>query len=1134
MSVRFILGRSGTGKTSYCKKAIVQALLDKEDSHQLILLVPEQATYQGERAILSDNRIKGYHRLNILSFDRLQFMLLGKNAAKATLSRIGRQMIVQRLLQENKDRLQVFGSAAGRIGTSAAIAQTIVELHRYGRGTQDIDGFIDTLEKYDSDSVTALKFKDIALIYKEYLKTVRGKFIDPDMQLNLARDAVAVSPLIKGARLWVDGFAGFTASETSLLAELLQNISQSHIALCLDASRIDLKNPHYDPSGLFSPTEKTYCDLIEVIRKCKIKLDVPVILEEVKRFENRSPLEHIEKEIINFKPKKISAADNIKITAAADARSEVLFAAREICKLVKENKYRYRDIAIVASDIDSYEHYLRAYLADYQIPYFIDKRQALTQHPVIGLICSALAIANEGFAPDEVFSYLKTGLVGIDEYDIDLLENYCLAFGITDKDWHDGADWNFAGTQGQFDDKRIDKIRRKIAEPLIELTQKLRSAAIISADDFTKVLFGFLDMLGVRERINDWVDNAIAEGNSQLANKHQQFCERLCDTLDEMVEVFENVELTCDRFLEILKNAFSQMTLAFIPPKLDQVLVGSIERSRHPDLKAVFLLGCTQKQFPSPVAFDSILTETDRAIAQQSDFELAPSARQQLCQRDYLAYIAFTRASERLYVSFSRADSRGSALARSQYVTKLSELFHDLQIENYKDAYLEIEKVNNEYELTGLLCERLGAKSEIEKEQQQHLQQLLSVMADDEQLNKTAQFVNQSLHYANDAHLDKKLAGEIFESTITASATRLSTFAACPYQFFAKYILGLKERRQLKFEPLDRGSFYHTALDAFVKGLLERSLEITNVPNNELIEILNEQISRMINQDSFLSNFSSHSRHNAYILDAAREALEDFVVALARIIRAGDFRPLLTEAAFGNEESRLGLCRIELPNGRQLILNGKIDRIDTAKIQGDDVVIIFDYKLHERSFDWSKFFYGLDMQIPLYLLSIAKTQNNKYKAIGGFYLPVESSPERIEFDRIDNKSDSFNNKARGIFNGQYASYIDKLTSSGWSKFYNFCFSKNDEQFGRYDISGVLKDSDFKKVIDFTEHKIKALAVEMASGQIGAAPYWLNYQVPCRWCKYRSVCRFDWQINDYRILQTKNKPAVLNETGGGDG
>ncbi len=586
MAIQFILGRSGSGKTTYCINAIVEELLTG-NNEPLIFLVPEQATYQAERAILSGKGIEGYNRLNVLSFDRLEFLLLEKNTARESVSRIGRQMIIHRILRENAEKLKIFRSSAGLPGLSRQMAQTIEEIHRYAGSLDSIDELIDELQKAQKNTSTFLKFSDIRLILDEYLKFVENDFYDPDVQLLSVCKSIGKSGLTRNAKLWVDGFAGFTGSELAILAELLKTAKDSKIALCLDPARIDFENPIKDNlnrADLFSPTLQTFAELMEIIKKVKLPLLKPVILEKTRRFASPE-LAHIEKNIFNTESSELKSAENIHIISAPNERLEARFAAREIVKLVRDKGFRYRDIAVIASDIESYHHYIRAYFDEYKIPFFIDKRKPLSDHPVVELICSALKIVTEGFIHHDIFAYLKTDLVPISRLEIDMLENYCIAFGISNSDWLDSEQWQFAGKDDEeFDEQKINLIRTKAISALLELKQKLNEENV-TVEQFTKAIFDFLDSLKVQETINNWIEKAKEKSDFGTIEEHQQFYNKLIDVFDELVEIFSGQTMSPEDYYSIVNSAFSQLTLAFIPPTLDQVLVGSVERSRHPDLK---------------------------------------------------------------------------------------------------------------------------------------------------------------------------------------------------------------------------------------------------------------------------------------------------------------------------------------------------------------------------------------------------------------------------------------------------------------------------------------------------------------------------------------------------------------------
>ncbi|MCK4752204.1 MAG: exodeoxyribonuclease V subunit gamma [Planctomycetes bacterium] len=1110
MAVGFILGRSGTGKTSYCIDAVVGALVS--GGHEpLILLVPEQATYQAERAILTDKRIAGYNRLHVLSFDRLQFLLSGKNAAKPAITHLGRSMIIHKLLRDNSDKLGVFNKSANLLGLGQQMAQTITELHQYAKTPDDIEQLLEKLQKDKRDSLAALKFADIGLIFREYLKFIEDRFTDPDMELLQSRRAVAEAKFVKDAKLWVDGFASFTESELAVLTELLKVTKEAKIALCLDPAETDLKN--IDDADLFGTTRRTYSQLVGIIKESKLKLTEPETFSEFHRFASSKQLEHIERNIFEPKPTKIKTGNSVRIISAPNQRSEAQFVARQILKLVKEKALRYRDIAVIASDIDSYRHYIKAYFEDYSIPFFIDKRKPLNQHPAVGLICSALQVVTEGFSHSDIFAYLKNDLVPAERCEVDLLENYCLAFGIAGNDWKDNKDWSFDDKNKPFfDEKKVNQVRKKVLGPLLKLHSGDETSSITS-EKFKGIIFDFIEQLGVRQKITSWIE----EGDGATADEHRQFYDKFVKVFGELLEVFGGIEMNCADYFAIINSAFAQLELAFIPPTLDQVIVGSIERSRHPDLKAVFLIGTTQKQFPVPVGLSGILTDDDRVAAEAAEFSLAATLSQKLAERQYLAYIAFTRASQFLYVTYPLADDKASATARSQFIENLESLFEGLKEESTSTERIGIENIHSEIELTDLLCSRLGKDATSPESGDGQLEPVLDSICSDKELADSARIVQEAINYDNIAELDKQIIGGLFGKQVKSSATRLSSFASCPYQYFARYILGLKERKEFKFEPLDVGNFYHRILDGLLKKLNAAKKDLATIEDKELLEILSEQIQQFIQTDSFISNFVRHSRHNAYIINSVSEVLEKCVLTIARMVRAGSFRPVLSEASFGEASDVLGEYKMKLSSDRELFLRGKIDRLD---IDGEKAAIVFDYKRKDKTFSWTKFYYGLDMQLGIYMLAVANSKKAQPVA-GAFYMPVEVGVGKSR-------------KAKGIFNGKFAKQLDEKASKD-SNYYNFFVTKDDDEpYGHYGKRDALKPGDFEKVLRFAEKKIVRLAEDIVSGRIDVKPYRIGKDSPCSYCKYRSVCRFDWLVNEYDILETIFKPEVLEKMGAVDG
>ncbi len=1138
MSVQFILGRSGTGKTRTCIQAIVEALLTPSDQ-ALLFLVPEQATYQAERAILSDKRIVGYHRLHILSFDRLQFMLLGKNTARPLVSRLGRQMIVHKILRDMREELTVFRSSALLPGFARQIAETIAEMYRYAKTPEEVTALPGRLASEGAGHLAAMKFADIARVFQAYMQYLSGRFADPDAQIVDASRRVEEAELLKGAHLWVDGFSGFTEGEMALLIELLKRVDRAHIALSMDPTHVAEPGaavPHPE-TDVFEPTERTHAALLDALGKANIELRPPVRLQHVGRFSKAPALTHVERYLFIPGAPRVHAGHCIRLISAPSVRAEVQTIARQIADLVRDRGYRYRDLAVVASDLDRYEHYVRGYFSDYQIPFFIDKRKPLTRHPVIELLGAALAAVTEGFARGDVFAYLKTDLGPLDRADVDLLENYCLAFGVDGRDWTEPAPWQFQDDRGFFDEPRINELRDRAVKPLLALREALCPDGdanwTLTAVEFTRAVFAFLDGLSVRRKVTQWLEAARQAHDLAAVDEHQQFFDRFIDVFDELTEVFGADRLKATEFAALLNLAFSQMTLAFIPPSLDQVLVGSIERSRHPNLKAVFLLGATQKQFPVPVGGGGVLSDEDRDAAEAAGFHVAPTSAQALAEREYLTYIAYTRPSEFLCISYPAVDEKGAPVVRSHFVDELTALFDDLQEQSVEDIQPQIEDLYEPTEMAEWLCARLGRDVFAPVADEASLRGVLNAMRADPDYRPTAELITSALEYQNHAVLGPAVAGRFLVARVRSSVTQLETFAACPFKHFAQFTLKLKPRREFRLEPLDLGLFYHAVLDALHKSLIVKGSSLAEADEKDLVHALHEQIEIVMARDAFISQFRMHSVHNDFILRNAAGVLEECVRDLARLIRAGAFRPDLSEVGFGDVpdvQQNLGPFEISLSQGRVLALNGRIDRIDMARVGGTRVALIIDYKTSTSgaTLQWWKIYYGLGLQLPVYMLAVLGTQSGRVDDVAGTVcIPVEVPVRTGDLADGRDGNAAFRRKARGPLNGMFHNALD-ANASGVSQFYAFRVNKDGSPYGDENRQDMLKPEQFRDLRAWVRRKVVALAEDRMSGRIEVKPYRYHDERPCTFCDYLPVCRFDWQINDYNFLDPKGKLDIVGE------
>jgi ATP-dependent helicase/nuclease subunit B len=1133
MAVRFVLGTSGSGKTRWCVNAIADALREGGDG-PLVFLVPEQATFQAERSILSCPGICGYHRLHVLSFNRLQFQLC-KTGVQNELSSLGRQMLVRQALSACRGRLRSLQASAATPGMAASLADLIRRLHEDNCTPRQLEEASRGILAKEPGNPAGLKFADIAVVYDAYLKLLNRPecdFFNPDSLLTEARGKVRDAEFLRGARLWVDGFSGFTLQQRDLLFEILSVCKEADIALCLDPQAIDLKHPdpdNLDPTSLFAPTEQTCIDLLMILKRCKMPLAEPVLLTQRPRFAAAPGLEQIERHFFSAGAvSPVSAADTIEIRGLSDIRAEAAFIACRIQHLVRRQNLRYRDIAVIVPDIGLYAHYLAGAFGPYGIPYFLDRPQNLQTHPLVELLIAALRAVQSGFESGCVQMLLKTDWNGLSSLEADILDNYCRAFGVGPQDWFSDTPWDFGPSEETiFEPQRIGLLRRKFFAPFGELFKTLQGR--LAAPHCVNALWRLLEQLDIRPKLV--AESQQDPDDSQFA--HRRVWKKIQDVLEELVGIFGGQTFTEAEITAILLDVLSSLTLKQIPAAVDQVLIGSIERSRHPEIKVAFLAGATYKLFPVPLTADALLTDQDAQLAAREALVLTTPLEQMLSARRYLSYIALTRASHKLMMTFPLTDDKNTPAALWPGLERLCVLCPDVKIQYGNPAEMSEPQNLSAAALGEWFCAALGPESVSDEKTKTLARDLLScckASPDAAQLQLCGD-VEYALAWRNEAILDKAIISRLILWPMKTSASRLATFAACPYQYFARYTLGLKKRELLRLLPVDIGDFYHTILNRLFEDLYRRGQDWAAAGNEVLARHCDRIAKELVQEDRHLSAFVRGSAYNTYIIAEAISNLKDFLPALAAVGAAGLFRQKAAELEFGINNPPVV---VEMEKNRLLYLNGRIDRVDCADIDGQWTAIVIDYKSGSttRKMNWTKFYHGLDVQLAVYLLALRRqTIENRpiENTAGAFYMPLEQSLE-TSFKKPDDDSGP-TVKARGIFNGQYAEPLESNCEK--SRYYSFAW-KEGEPYSDYGRKDALRPEDFAATLRFAEGKIRSLGRQMGSGDIRAFPYRLGTQSPCSTCDYRPVCKFDWQLNEYNVLSRPGKLDVLQQVAGGQG
>ena len=1142
MTVRFITGRSGSGKTQFCIDSICAELAKSGSSKRILFLAPEQATFQIEQAVLEDSRISGYNRLEVTSFIRMAKKATREmpvNNLKA-LSKTSRQLLLYKILTECKDDLQVFGREITP-GFCEQIGQILSELYRYDKSPSDLLNQYDKLQENSdsSNQILAAKLHDLAVIQKNWEQKVHNKYLDPDKYLDYLAEYFQHTE-IAADEIWIDGFAGFTPQQFKVLLILFQQIESCNIALNLDHSSqefLELTKQDIlpDATNVFSPTMDTYQRLMNIIRENAIKLAEPVQLpiesEIMPRFSKSTVLGHVEKYVFAETAEQLpdGCTDGLEILQAPNQREELNAAAQKIIELCRERNYSFGDIAVIFREIEN-DELVRSVFEEYRIPYFMDAGKDTSHHPLIELIHSVFEMLTDNYKIDAIYNYLKNDLCPLNRLEADALENYCITTGVYGSQFNDKDPWKTATKE--FPEKPsefclytlsdIERFRHDAIAPVRQMKVAIQKAGdTTDVKTITKELFRLFEKLNVSQKLSEWQSAASKEDKLEESEIHTQLYSNLIDLFDELVGALEDFPLSLKEYSGILQAALKDMTLHLAPPALDQVLVGTIERSRQPNIKAAFILGVNDGIFPKFSSSTAIITDSQRELLQQNNFELAPAANRKLLDERYLGYIAFTRSSEYLWISYFANDNNDKAMNPSPFIAELLKISGQHKVEIIEDSRksASFKRVTNTEQLVREFAAAI-AQGRINGS----IEELWSSFYQKHKALLIPEIVRRSIFSSNDTELTAGQAAELHGANLhSTSISRLEEFSRCPFKYFSNYMLKLNKREQFALQAMDLGSFYHAVLCEMFNDLQSRNsnwqeLELTALP--ELVEKCSEKV---IAENPEIKNLLEKNHRNNYIFTRAKKDLTKTAGSIVQAAKKSSFRQVKAEFEFGMDKNGVKGLELQIANDMKMVLKGVIDRVD---ISDKNAIAIYDYKLSKRTFNWLKFYFGLELQLSGYLqIAIEHFGKDKYSPAGMFYMATRPDTKS---NKTTNIPDEVLDNAEIVPEAQYENITkacgimakDQIADlevdlDGPSKFLSGIRLLKS---GAINSNNALEGGDeLNQILRYSNAKLTEIAREIAEGRIDVMPYRLKKETPCSNCPYGSVCRFDPAINSYREI-----------------
>lgn len=1108
MAVQFILGGSGTGKTTHIYKELIEKSQSGKQG-ELLLILPEQANLAAEQDMVKMHPMGGTMDISIVSFTRLAFKIFDELNiyTRDILDDYGKSMLIMKIIKKHQNEFTYYGSMVGKAGFVDEIKSLLSEFYQYQVSSDVIENILINLSPAKS---LYHKLSDLLIILNAFEEEMAETYMVTEQILTLLSEVLGKSCRLKDAEIYFDGFTGFTPVQYQVIEALMKNTSNLYFSFTMDADLFGQND--YSEHGLFYMGKQSVDRLCKLAVENQIKILPHISMTHTYRIDGKEELLHMERQLFRFPViPYYKEQERIALVTADDAKSEIFFIAKMIQYYVRECGYHYRDFAVITGDLAERSGDWNHILKRAGIPYFLDASEPLARNPVAIITGMAFDLFRTDFSYESVFSFLKTGYFDLDMTDICVLENYALKYGVKGYSW-----WSRPFRGGVKGLHAINKTRAafmKLTEPLNKIFMKKNATGA----EYLNALFDFMSTNKIAEKIWEYSIEFEKEGMLRQAKAYEQVYQSFIEVLDKTMEILGKDIISRDHFADILMTGIADVHLGLIPATLDQVLVGDMERSRLTDVKILFFAGTNEGLLPRNTQSRGILADKDRQQLKDFDLALAPDSREEIYKQQFYLYVQMTKANEHIYICYRETDDKGMPLRPSYFVNRIKGLFSNLQEWDFEDLLRQ--KHIADLPVSGSDLINLFAN------------QLMTGCMDDSttlhllQENSKEQLFNllDGYYYNNRVGvLDMGLAKKLYGKDMVHSVSRLETYSGCAYRFFLQYGLKLAKRETYTVESSNIGTILHAVMEHFFKEIKEGNIILKNMKEEEIDEKVKEltvQAAQEENETIFESSYRNRHQLEVLIRIAKRS-----VHHLLRHLEQGSMEPAYFEKSFSPED-RISYINMALADDMRMELKGIVDRVDLKETEDAVYLKVIDYKSGAKDIDYVKMYEGKQLQLIVYMNVMIEFLKKQYpdKEIiptGIYYYHIydpvieESDEKHLEQKRIEES------RLTGLVNQDENSleFMDKKTGLVTPVRY-----KKDGDLDSRNQYLVTTD-ELHKISQFVRNKMIEIGKDISRGRIDINPEKGEINSPCNVCDYKSVCRFEPGLggNHYRVSSHLDK------------
>lgn len=1114
MALWFILGGSGAGKTHYLYNRVIQESLEQPQG-KFLVIVPEQFTMAAQKDFVAMHPNKGIMNIDILSFLRLACRVFEETSReeRQILEDIGKTMVLRKVMENKKNELQFFKGNLKKPGFVDEMKSLLSELFQYSVEADELSAMAQAAK--DKPGLF-LKLKDVETVYRGFQEYIQEKYITAEEVLEVLFEVMGDSAWLSGSVVCLDGFTGFTPSQYQVLERLLMLAKDVYVTVTID-EREDLGRLG-EEFRLFALSKKTIRQLWRLAGNTGTEVMEPIYVKaengELYRFLQAPALAALEKNL--FRPyfqEFAEKQENIHICGLENPRAEVRFTIQKILHLVREEGLRYRDIAVVTGDLEGYGRLVEEEYKKSGIPYFMDSKREIQKNPYCRLLSGIMELFAGSFDYESMFHCLRSGMLDIPEDRLDKLENYVLALGIRGyRQWNEP----FTGTYRKMPQEELEAVNETREEimallrPLWERVAKKNR----SVREYTEALYEFGLSIGAYERLLQYQESFEAEGNLLAAKEYGQVYQLVCEIFEQAVRLLGEERVSLKEYRELLEAGFSKAKVGLIPAGVDQIVVGDMERTRLKDIKALFFLGVNDGMVPKKVKGGGILSDMERELLKEGGAELAPTRRESIYTEQFYLYLNLAKTERYLYLTYAFLGSDGKERKPSYLIGKIGRMFPTAM--KPEEDFIE-DKLGADggisYLLEGLSA---GLGEEEEKEAEGFDGRLFQglcrwYLKEEGWRQSLLSYIEAACVPVAESKISRAAAAALYGAEIKGSITRLEQYAACAFAHFVSFGLRLQERQLFRLVAPDMGNIFHEALELFARKLKEEGLswgEVSEERREELTDVCVEEAAMEYGSRIFQS-----SSRNAYMLTRIKRIIKRTLAILTEQLAAGSFEPKGYEVTFAGD------------------FYGRIDRLDLCEGEKEVYVKVIDYKSGKKAFDIVDLYYGLQLQLVVYLDAAMEQVGQNYpdkQAVpaGIFYYSLDDPivgkdvPDKVERAILKEL------RMSGLVNGEkdVLPLLDRnfagkdgLSPSVKSQVVPAETLKD----GRLSKASSVADTEgFGRLIAYTKGKVSKLSEEIREGNIEINPYKLGDSCACDYCGYRGVCGFDGKREGYAYRKLK--------------